>query len=125
LVQLTAIFQEANPRFSVVEASMKAGKVWAIIKRDMIKKYENQLKDSKEKYEEDYKKWFNGGGKEAIKQAKKDRMAGGGGASGSMEKLIKANDPDPHASWGQGSKGFKSQEFIVQNESSNNGDDGD
>ena len=59
--------KEENPGFGVTEVSKKAGEMWAKIDGDTKERFEKKAKAAKEKYEEDYKQWFEDGGEEAIK----------------------------------------------------------
>ena len=62
----------------------------------------------KEKYDEEYKEWFESGGKEAIKAAKKG--GGGGGKSSPKKKVVK------EVSGGTGGA-YQSKEFIEDSDS--------
>merc|ERR1712113_1094109 len=69
--------KEENPGFGVTEVSKKAGEMWAKIDSDTKDRFEKKAKAAKEKYEEDYKEWLEGGGAEALKAAKKEKKASG------------------------------------------------
>merc|ERR1711922_121194 len=102
--------KEENPGFGVTEVSKKAGEMWAKIDSDTKDRFEKKAKAAKEKYEEDYKEWLEGGGAEALKAAKKEKKA-----SGSSPK--KKSGASSSAMSG---KGFKSAEYIKDSGSSSN-----
>ena len=68
-------------------------------------------KELKEKYDEEYKEWFNDGGEEALKQARKEKR---GSSSGGTPKKKK---PASVTTGGSGA-GFQSKEFIEDSDSS-------
>merc|ERR1719318_120872 len=90
-----------------------AGVKWGVMDEGTKKKYEGMHKDLKEKYEEEYKEWFEDGGEEALKQAKKDKKEAGG--SGSPKKK-KSKKPAGVPTGGSGTN-FQSKEFIEDSES--------
>ena len=59
--------KEENPGIIVTEVSKKAGELWAKIDKGTKERFEEKAKAAKEKYEADYKQWFEEGGEEAIK----------------------------------------------------------
>jgi len=52
------------------EASKKAGEVWNKIDSETKNRFVEEAKAEMEKYQQDYKEWLQGGGKEALKAAK-------------------------------------------------------
>merc|ERR1719458_1139015 len=89
--------KEENPGLGVTEVSKKAGEMWAKIDSDTKERFEKKAKAAKEKYEEEYKEWFEGGGEDALKAPKKKSGASSNAMSG---------------------KGFKSAEYIKDSGSS-------
>ena len=67
--------KEENPGFGVTEVSKKAGEMWAKIDGDTKERFEKKARAAKEKYEEEYKVWFEGGGEDALKAQKKEKKA--------------------------------------------------
>merc|ERR1712038_1253480 len=111
--------KEENPGFGVTEVSKKAGEMWAKIDSDTKDRFEKKAKAAKEKYEEDYKEWLEGGGAEALKAAKKEKKASGSSPKKSPKKKSGAS------SSAMSGKGFKSAEYIKDSGSSSNDDDDD
>ena len=72
-----------GPTFEIVFELIKKGWVMDIAKSIGVKlgvmdeatkkKYEGMHKELKEIYDEEYKEWFEDGGEEAVKRAKKDK----------------------------------------------------
>merc|ERR1719193_1052221 len=109
--------KEENPGFGVTEVSKKAGEMWAKIDSDTKDRFEKKAKAAKEKYEEDYKEWLEGGGAEALKAAKKEKKASGSSPKKSPKKKSGAS------SSAMSGKGFKSAEYIKDSGSSSDDDD--
>merc|ERR1712013_108962 len=59
-----------NPGLSWREVSKKTGEVWNKIDSETKNRFVEEAKAEKEKYQQDYKEWFEGGGEEALKAAK-------------------------------------------------------
>jgi len=112
------LIKKENPSASVTDIAKSAGEKWKEMDDGTKKKYEEMHKELKLKYEEEYKEWFEGGGEEAIKQAKKEQKAAkkAGGGEGSPKKKSKKQKPVGEPTGGSG-KGFQSKEFIEDSES--------
>lgn len=107
-----------NPGISITEVSKKGGELWKEM-TDEKKAWEEKAKIAKEKYDETYKAWLEDGGKEALKQAKKEKKAEARGEKSSKSpKKAKSKD---ELTGGSG-RNFKSAEFIEDDDSSS--DDG-
>ena len=104
-----------NPGMGVTDVAKAAGEKWKEIDEETKKKYDEKHKEMKEKYDEVYKEWFESGGREALKNAKK---AGKEGASSKSPKKKKVAE----VTGGSGA-GFQSKEFIEDSDS--NGGDSD
>merc|ERR1719180_190091 len=107
--------KEENPGIIVTEVSKKAGEMWAEIGKTIKERFEEEAKAAKKKYDEDYKKWFEDGGEEAIKDAKANKEGEGKShkkkdwkAVGKASRSPKKSNPTA----GRSGKGFKSAEFI-------------
>jgi len=111
--------KEENPGFGVTEVSKKAGEMWAKIDSDTKERFEKKARAAKEKYEEEYKEWFEGGGEDALKAQKKERKAGSGSSPKKSPKK-KAGA----SSTAMSGKGFKSAEYIKDSGSSSDDDKG-
>jgi len=113
-----------NPGISVTEVGKKSGEIWREM-TDEKKTWEEKAKVAKAKYDEVYKEWLEeGGGKEALKQAKKDKKAEARAektgvpakSSKSPKKSHKAKTKE-EVTGGSG-RSFKSAEFIEDDDSS-------
>jgi hypothetical protein len=111
------LIKKENPSAGVTDIAKSAGVKWGVMDEATKKKYEGMHKKLKEKYEVEYKEWFEDGGEEAIKQAKKDKKeaGGSGGGSGSPKKK-KSKKPAGVPTGGSGTN-FQSKEFIEDSES--------
>merc|ERR1712088_246233 len=112
--------KEENPGFGVTEVSKKAGEMWSKIDGDTKERFEKKARAAKEKYEEEYKEWFEGGGEDALKAQKKERKAG----SGSSPKKSPKKKSAGASSSAMSGKGFKSAEYIKDSGSSSDEDKG-
>jgi len=63
--------KKENPSATVQEIAKLVGEMWAKIEDKTI--WEEKNKAAKEKYEEEYKEWFENGGEEALKKANSDQ----------------------------------------------------
>jgi len=63
--------KKENPSATVTEIGKLVGEMWANIEDKT--KWEEKTKAAKEKYEMEYKEWFENGGKEAIKKSNSDQ----------------------------------------------------
>merc|ERR1740123_2045958 len=115
--------KEENPGLGVTEVSKKAGEMWAKIDGDTKERFEKKAKAAKEKYEEEYKEWFEGGGEDALKAQKKERKAEKKSASGSSPKKSASGSSASASSSAMSGKGFKSAEYIKDSGSSDDDDD--
>ena len=61
--------KQENPGISFTEVTRKAGELWAGIDKETKEQFEEKAKAAKEKFDKDYKKWYEEGGEEAIKEA--------------------------------------------------------
>jgi len=101
--------KEENPGASVTEIAKAGGVKWKTLDEDTKKKYEDMNKELKAKYDEEYKEWFEGGGEEAMKEAKKSGK--------SPSKKVKPSKPSGAAPSGGTGGGFQSKEFIEDSDS--------
>jgi len=106
-----------NPGFSVTEVGKRSGEIWREMKDTDKKSWEDKQKVAKEAYDVEYKTWLEGGGAEAIKQAKKESKAeakaGGSSKSGGAAKSKKSPKKSVPSI-----KSAKSAEFIEDSDSS-------
>merc|ERR1711983_199177 len=65
--------KEDNPSFSVTDIGKKSGEMWREMGESDKKVWENKSKEAKAKYDEEYNEWLETGGREAIKEAKKEK----------------------------------------------------
>merc|ERR1719370_2466549 len=59
-----------NPGLSWAERSKKTGEMWNKVDIETKNRFVEEAKAEKEKYQQDFKEWFEGGGEEALKAAK-------------------------------------------------------
>lgn len=102
--------KEENPGISLTDQSKKAGEIWREMGESNKKEWEKKAKEAKEAYDIEYKEWLQGGGAEAIKQAKKE----GKQAKKSSEKAAGSAKPSKSKKEPTGGSGggFKSKEFV-------------
>merc|ERR1712181_120346 len=78
-------------------------------------RFEEEAKAAKQKYDEDYKQWFEDGGEEAIKDAKANKEDEGKSSKKKDWKAVGKASRSPkksNSTAGGSGKGFKSAEFI-------------
>jgi len=118
--------KKENPSAGIGDIGKLVGEMWG--KMEDKSKWEEKSKAAKEKYEVEYKEWFENGGEEALKNQKSEAKAEkkASKAAGKSEKSPKKKAAKSAAGPSTGGSGasFKSKEFIE--DSSSGGDsDGD
>jgi len=108
-----------HPGLTLGEVGKKSGEIWREMDEAEKKTWEGKAKEAKEKYDIEYKEWLEGGGAEALKQAKKENKAAKSSSNKSPKKS--ASTKAKSAVTGGTGAGFKSKEFV--DDSSSGGED--
>jgi len=118
--------KEENPSFSVTEVGKRSGEIWREMGESEKQVWENKAKEAKAKYDAEYNEWLETGGREALKEAKKEQKKAAKAASGESKSPKKSSSSKPKpVGPGTGGSGtnFKSKEFVDDDSSSGSNDD--
>lgn len=114
--------KKENPSATIGEIAKSVGTMWNEMEDKT--KWDEKAKVAKEKYEEEYKEWFENGGEEALKKAKADHKAGKSAEKAAKSPKKKSSkSAAPSTAGGGAGSSFKSKEFIE--DSSSGGEDGE
>ena len=109
------------PDLSLPDFSKKAGELWKAM--DDKSAWQAKAEEDKKRYDKEFEKWKSEGGAEAMKaamkQAKKEKRQSAEGGSKAKSKLPKkATESKPKESLAGTGGGFKSKEYITEEDSS-------